>query len=465
MKRQLQHNQTQTRSTLRKKKKKNNNNNSKMSSQEQASVWIQLYVGATKSGGVFCIRPIPENVYALTEAIKVENAVALSQCDADELNVFAVGTSVPTTAGTEPLDPWDPVPTGTTGPAPLIVVAPVPQPQDGDLRDTVGNVEGMMRKVVEYVAEQKREAEPISLSNVNTKTYESVGSLLNLKLKGCTWHTRPEGLASPPNFVWNSNLTEADASNRSLYMSHLREQFTWPNSHTLVDCNEAGHGYKNLLGTTKFDGIHSTSGNIDVVVVEEVDARNETIKQNIMAGIELKNTRDNRDHERQVILQHLAASLLNPDFGMLTLMTDLNTRWHFYWFAAAGSKNAAGSKKVVLKLKTNGQEAAFLLEHMFDDPDTVDAALCFPLDFLKRGTWTSLFSPSPGLQVVPENGDIRGGGGSGTAGGGGGGGGADGYKPQDSEKTDHSCGSTGGTSRDVLSRQNDGGDVGNRLDL
>ena len=359
-----------------------------MSSQEKASIWIQLYVGATKSGGVFFILPIPENVCALTEAVKVKVEPKLNHCAPSDLNVFAVGTRVPTPAGREPLNAGDPVPTGTTGPAPLIVVAPAPQPQDGDLRDMLGNLEGMMGKFDKYITEQTREAETISLSNVNTKTYELVGSSLDLKLKGCIWNTQPEGLASPPNFVWNSNLTEAHASNRSLYMSHLREQFTWPSLHTLVDCNEAGQGYKNLLNTRNFDGTHSTSGNIDVVVVEEVDARNETIKQNIKAGIELKKTGNNGDHERQVILQHLAASSLNPDFGMLTLMTDLNTRWHFYWFAAAGKKN------FMLKLKTNRQEAAFLLEHMFDDPDTVDPALCFPLDFLKRGTWTSFFQSS-----------------------------------------------------------------------
>ena len=92
--------------------------------------WLQLYVGATKSGGVLFIHPIPENVYALTEAVKVKRAVDLSHCNAAGLNVYAAGTSVPIPDGTEALDPWDPVPTSTTGPEPLIVVAPLlPQQQ------------------------------------------------------------------------------------------------------------------------------------------------------------------------------------------------------------------------------------------------------------------------------------------------------------------------------------------------
>ena len=370
----------------RKKKKKNNNNNSKMSSQEKASIWIQLYVGETESGHSVKIRPIPENVYYLTEAVKVEVEPKLNHCAPSHLNVFAVGTQVPTPASTEPLRPGRKLSEldATTDEKPLIVVAPAPQQQDGDLHDMM----------VKYITEQMREAETIPLSNVKTKTYASVSSTLELKLEGGIWDTQPKGLASPPNFVWDWESAEADESNRSRYMSHLRELFTWP-GHALVDCNEAGHNYKSLLDTTKFDGTHSTSGNIDVVVVADPDARNRTIKQNIKAGIELKKTGNEGDHEGQVILQHLAASWLNPRVGLLTLMTDLNERWHFYWFAAAGEEN------VLYRLIANGQEAAFLLEHMFDDPNTVDPALSFPEDFLKRGTWTSVFSHPTRLPTVP----------------------------------------------------------------
>ena len=34
--------------------------------------WNQLYVGATKSGGSVKISPIPDDVYELAEAVKVE---------------------------------------------------------------------------------------------------------------------------------------------------------------------------------------------------------------------------------------------------------------------------------------------------------------------------------------------------------------------------------------------------------
>ena len=87
--------------------------------------WLQVYIGTTKSGGSVKISPIPDDVYDLTEAVKVEVEPELNHCDAANLEVFAVGTSVPIPDGTEPLDPWDPIPTFTTSKKPLIVVAPL----------------------------------------------------------------------------------------------------------------------------------------------------------------------------------------------------------------------------------------------------------------------------------------------------------------------------------------------------
>lgn len=50
-------------------------------------------------------------------------------CAAPELKVFAVGAD-PTEVG--PLEPYDPIPTATTGRSPLIVVAPQQQQQDDE---------------------------------------------------------------------------------------------------------------------------------------------------------------------------------------------------------------------------------------------------------------------------------------------------------------------------------------------
>ena len=89
--------------------------------------WLQVYVGATKSGGSVKISPIPDDVYDLKEAVKVEVEPELNHCDAADLEVFAVGTSVPIPDGTEPLCPGMKLSEldATTDEKPLIVVAPL----------------------------------------------------------------------------------------------------------------------------------------------------------------------------------------------------------------------------------------------------------------------------------------------------------------------------------------------------
>ena len=65
-------------------------------------------------------------------------------------------------------------------------------------------------------------------------------------------------------------------------------------------------------------------------------------------------------------------------------MTDLNERWHFYWFGQERGK----MYKCVVQSRA---EAKFLFEHMFDSPDSIDSSNLFPTDFLSRGTWRALF--------------------------------------------------------------------------
>merc|ERR1712032_108352 len=85
--------------------------------------------------------------------------------------------------------------------------------------------------------------------------------------------------------------------------------------------------------------------------------------------------------ERQVTLQHMAASYLNPNTGLLTVMTDLHDRWHFFWF----TKN-----KRLMRYESTESEARFLIEHMLDEPETVST----PTGFLSRASWNELFLAS-----------------------------------------------------------------------
>lgn len=149
-------------------------------------------------------------------------------------------------------------------------------------------------------------------------------------------------------------------------------------------------GLKSLLDTHHFDDQYLTSDNIDVVLVETTDKAAMAIRNNIELGLELKHTKNTGEHERQVILQHVATSYLNYDYPMLILMSDFSTRFTFYWFGK--------SQKIIWKYKASIAEAMYLLDHMFVNHNVMrensDKKETFPKDFLigDHGTWDS-FNP------------------------------------------------------------------------
>jgi hypothetical protein len=97
-----------------------------------ASVWVLLYYKEETEpvGQAFRIRPIPETVDALKDAVHAKLASALTHCDAPSLYVYAPGITVPIPAGTEALDSGDTVLTDTTSKTPLIVIAPKLRPPE-----------------------------------------------------------------------------------------------------------------------------------------------------------------------------------------------------------------------------------------------------------------------------------------------------------------------------------------------
>lgn len=227
----------------------------------------------------------------------------------------------------------------------------------------------------------------ISVSNVQARQYEEVINLLQFKIKGATWEHKG-GIRERNTQVhkWHDG-NEDSPENIEAYMnyinSELKLKFHWRDEHEYVNCNNKGQGLKALLDTYHFDGKHLTSGNIDVVLVKSANYVAMAIKNNIELGLELKHTRNKGEHERQVILQHLAASFLNYEYPVLTLMTDLSERFTFYWF---------GKEQIIWKYKASIEEAMYLLEHMFVKNDEVESTQkIFPTDFLigERGTWTS----------------------------------------------------------------------------
>ena len=88
-------------------------------------VWVQLYIGKTKSGEVFSIHPVPNNVDHLKKQVYQDSDKVLGHCNAQHLVFYNQGTELPTEEA--PLRPGMAVPTGTTDENPLRVVAPVNQ--------------------------------------------------------------------------------------------------------------------------------------------------------------------------------------------------------------------------------------------------------------------------------------------------------------------------------------------------
>jgi hypothetical protein len=229
------------------------------------------------------------------------------------------------------------------------------------------------------------------LSRIQTERYNATLQRVGLKLTGVEWDAAPHSPPDQPIFTW-LEAKEDNIANRQADMAHLRENFVWPHGYDLFDCN----GIPELLTVTE-EGPFKASGSIDVVVVLEKNTQQQTIRQNIRTGIELKKDTNGASHEKQIVVQHLAASTLNPDESILTLMTDLNDRYHFYWFS--------GSEPGLLyKYMSGGTGAKFLLEHMFDNAED-SSELEFPTEFLDRGTWFAFTGTGLGTRAESLSGE------------------------------------------------------------
>lgn len=77
------------------------------------------------------------------------------------------------------------------------------------------------------------------------------------------------------------------------------------------------------------------SGTTDGTIAKLEHVRNAAIRNNIETLLELKTPENmrKRNHTPKTIGEHFAASYLNPDHAVVLVLTDLNTKWTFFWFA------------------------------------------------------------------------------------------------------------------------------------
>lgn len=234
----------------------------------------------------------------------------------------------------------------------------------------------------EYILKQKQDSETLLISQPETKRYANAMSRIGVRKDAPLWNDKPTDLPNaPPHFTWLAS-EEDSLENRVAYMAYFRnnENLVLPPDTKIFDGNSDGE-FLNV----QMEGFRvKTSGNIDVPLAHNRHQSLATVKENMLGAFELKKDTD-KEHariERQVTLQHLAASYLNPNTGLLTVMTDLHDRWHFFWFA---------EDKRLMRYESTESEARFLIEHMLDEPESVST----PTGFLSRLSWNDLFLDSP----------------------------------------------------------------------
>jgi hypothetical protein len=97
-------------------------------------------------------------------------------------------------------------------------------------------------------------------------------------------------------------------------------------------------------------------------------------------AIELEKRYVTDEEDYKAIVQHLCASRQNWKTGVLTLVTDLNDFWCFFWF---------GRRHRIFKRRTNASQTKFLL--LFNS----EAARDCPEGFSSRVSWDDCFPSNP----------------------------------------------------------------------
>ena len=243
--------------------------------------------------------------------------------------------------------------------------------------------------VDEYAVKKKKDDETVSLSKPETAKYMKAMAKSNVKLDTPKWDKKPSSfdLKKQASKMQEHNWLDGKEDtprNRRAYMAYLnnKNNITLPAGGKLFEgCTDSL-----FLGVEMEDLEIKTKGSIDVVIADSRHQGLLTTRQNMWGGIELKKSENDMDPngiQRQVVLQHLAASYLNDDTGILTIMTDLCKRWHFYWFSNTGNR--------LLKYEATMLEAHYLIHHMMDKSSSDELG---PEDFFNRGSWNQAVNPT-----------------------------------------------------------------------
>ena len=262
------------------------------------------------------------------------------------------------------------------------------QPQLSQLSETA--IAGLTLMAEEAMAKKRT----IVLSEVSMTTKDDLMDMLGSPEETAVWPNKPDLSKYIEGYSWLGS-DEDSSQNRTAYMAYLKDLIQLPERYALADMQPK----RRLLTVELFRETtesRKVSGTTDVAITRSANVGGDTVRHNIQTLFELKKV-DNmskKDHTPQTVLEHFAASYLNPGHPVVSVLTDLNGRWTFFWFA----KREYDSKMALYRLPLNGAksvvEAKYLLDSLYDDSSPRDK---LPTTFADRQSYEAF------AQIVVQN--------------------------------------------------------------
>lgn len=228
----------------------------------------------------------------------------------------------------------------------------------------------------DYNVNKKRR---IALSDATGTARDEIMDMLELPEEGASWPNKPANVRAFPEFEWLTSNQES-AVNRAKYMAHLKSNLQLPMNHLMEDVQPM-----RALLSVELKGLGDSrklSGTTDVVIAKSKDVRNDAIRNSVQALFELKKPKNlkAKDHNPQTVCKHLAASYLNRSHAVVSVLTDLNRSWTFYWFA----HKEQGAGVSLHKLKLNGAGAPGLSKYILESLHDTSRRETLPSTFADR---------------------------------------------------------------------------------
>jgi hypothetical protein len=205
-------------------------------------------------------------------------------------------------------------------------------------------------------------------SSAPTKVFEKILKDYGITLGTPKWEIKNVKKAPVQFFRWERSKEDSQWVN---YLDHLKVIFQWPQGYELENVASS-----NLLNNT-LSG-KELNGSTDVILLDVTNWRGKTFKNHIRVAIELKKSFESKlkQSENQAVLEHLSASELNRRQSVITVLTDLNDNWYFWYFGKSG---------VLWRITANQVDARFLLENVFNQNGLENKY--FPEGFVNRLSW------------------------------------------------------------------------------